>query len=291
MLLDVNPPLETIDQFWIRQTEELIAVRVKSIQDTLAVESKKFAEVQKTIRDTGVGLKDIVTGHHKLMTDVALLLKTIQKIENFEFAALNNFLTKYKEYSEQLNTIIKIVLSEDISADAGRMIIERLDWVKEETNFIYEELINIAAVARDESLVQVISPVMICYVRTMMVPDDIMMIVLQEMFKSRMREEEQLNTDSSVRNKSDKSGSSGPRQVSEEKNKFALSVLRRVRVKLEGREPDSLRKVLVISVNRFIFNVFCPVKSSVGEQVDFIIREAMNMENLALMYEGWTAWI
>jgi len=248
VLLDVNPPLETIDQFWIRQTEELIAVRVKSIQDTLAVESKKFAEVQKTIRDTGVGLKDIVTGHHKLMTDVALLLKTIQKIENFEFAALNNFLTKYKEYSEQLNTIIKIVLSEDISADAGRMIIERLDWVKEETNFIYEELINIAAVARDESLVQ-------------------------EMFKSRMREEEQLNTDSNVRNKSDKSGSSGPRQVSEEKNKFALSVLRRVRVKLEGREPDSLRK------------------SSVGEQVDFIIREAMNMENLALMYEGWTAWI
>ena len=31
--------------------------------------------------------------------------------------------------------------------------------------------------------------------------------------------------------------------VSEEKNKFALSMLRRVRVKLEGREPDSLRKV------------------------------------------------
>ena len=102
---------------------------------------------------------------------------------------------------------------------------------------------------------------------------EIMMIVLQEMFKSRMREEELLNTDSNVRNKSDKSGSSGPRQVSEEKNKFALSVLRRVRVKLEGREPDSLRK------------------SSVGEQVDFIIREAMNIENLALMYEGWTAWI
>ena len=33
------------------------------------------------------------------------------------------------------------------------------------------------------------------------------------------------------------------------------------------------------------------LQSSVGEQVDFIIREAMNMENLALMYEGWTAWI
>jgi hypothetical protein len=29
----------------------------------------------------------------------------------------------------------------------------------------------------------------------------------------------------------------------EEKNRFALNVLKRVRVKLEGREPDSLRKV------------------------------------------------
>lgn len=73
-----------------------------------------------------------------------------------------------------------------------------------------------------------------------------MMIVSQEMFKSRrpIREEEQLNTDSNMKNKTDKSGSTGPRQVSEEKNKFALSVLRRVRVKLEGREPDSLRKVI-----------------------------------------------
>ena len=76
----------------------------------------------------------------------------------------------------------------------------------------------------------------------------------------------------------------------------------RVREKLEGREPDALRR------------------STVGEQVDFVIREAQvkktmetsmrtischedkfiidltqsisqNVENLALMYEGWTAWI
>ena len=49
--------------------------------------------------------------------------------------------------------------------------------------------------------------------------------------------------------------------VSEEKNKFALSVLRRVRVKLEGREPDSLRKVnhdlLLDQMSNFIFVVEC----------------------------------
>lgn len=60
------------------------------------------------------------------------------------------------------------------------------------------------------------------------------------MFKSRRpdKTEDQLTTDQVCSSKKD-----GIRQVSEEKNKFALSVLRRVRVKLEGREPDSLRKV------------------------------------------------
>ena len=59
----------------------------------------------------------------------------------------------------------------------------------------------------------------------------------------------------------------------EERNTFALSVLRRIKMKLDGREPDVLRK------------------ATVAEQVDFIIREATNVDNLALLYEGWTAWI
>ena len=79
--------------------------------------------------------------------------------------------------------------------------------------------------------------------------------------------------------------------MSEEKNKFALSVLRRVRVKLEGREPDSLRKVSGVSLSLFSKSLIFIFQSSVGEQVDFLIREAMNTENLALMYKGWTAWI
>ena len=33
------------------------------------------------------------------------------------------------------------------------------------------------------------------------------------------------------------------------------------------------------------------VISSNQKRMDFIIREAQNKENLALMYEGWTAWI
>lgn len=30
---------------------------------------------------------------------------------------------------------------------------------------------------------------------------------------------------------------------------------------------------------------------AVLSQVDFVIKEATNMDNLAQLYEGWTAWV
>lgn len=30
---------------------------------------------------------------------------------------------------------------------------------------------------------------------------------------------------------------------------------------------------------------------SFSSQVDFVIKEATNMDNLAQLYEGWTAWV
>lgn len=54
---------------------------------------------------------------------------------------------------------------------------------------------------------------------------------------------------------------------------YAVSVWRRIRSKLEGRDPDANK---------------C---SRVQEQVDFLIREAQNQDNLALLYEGFTSWV
>ncbi|KAL9174074.1 hypothetical protein ABFS82_02G028800 [Erythranthe guttata] len=57
------------------------------------------------------------------------------------------------------------------------------------------------------------------------------------------------------------------------KNAYAVSLLRRVEMKLDGRD---------ISDNREI---------SITEQVDFLLRQATNIDNLCNMYEGWTPWI
>lgn len=59
----------------------------------------------------------------------------------------------------------------------------------------------------------------------------------------------------------------------QERNTYATNVWKRVKMKLDGRDPESNKK------------------SSISEQVDYVIKEATNLENLAVLYEGWTPWV
>ncbi|XP_024528271.1 serine/threonine-protein kinase SMG1 [Selaginella moellendorffii] len=53
----------------------------------------------------------------------------------------------------------------------------------------------------------------------------------------------------------------------------AVNVLKRVRTKLEGRDIDETGQL------------------SIADQVDHLLRQAMSIDNLCNMYEGWTPWI
>ncbi|CAN4112297.1 unnamed protein product [Withania somnifera] len=57
------------------------------------------------------------------------------------------------------------------------------------------------------------------------------------------------------------------------KNTYALSILRRVEMKIDGRDVADNREI------------------SVAEQVDYLLRQATSIDNLCNMYEGWTPWI
>eukprot|EP00029_Vermamoeba_vermiformis_P005456 TRINITY_DN1900_c0_g1_i1.p1 TRINITY_DN1900_c0_g1~~TRINITY_DN1900_c0_g1_i1.p1 ORF type:complete len:1417 (-),score=481.57 TRINITY_DN1900_c0_g1_i1:105-4277(-) len=57
------------------------------------------------------------------------------------------------------------------------------------------------------------------------------------------------------------------------KNSTALTILKRVRDKLEGRDKSGEKKW------------------TIPEQVEWTIHEATSLDNLAQLYEGWTAWI
>ncbi|KAF5727229.1 hypothetical protein HS088_TW22G00918 [Tripterygium wilfordii] len=62
-------------------------------------------------------------------------------------------------------------------------------------------------------------------------------------------------------------------RVGKGKNAYAMSVLRQVETKLDGRDIAENREV------------------SIAEQVDYLLKQAMSIDNLCNMYEGWTPWI
>lgn len=57
------------------------------------------------------------------------------------------------------------------------------------------------------------------------------------------------------------------------KNAYAMSVLKRVKMKLGGFDISDKREV------------------SIAEQVDYLLKQATSIDNLCNMYEGWTPWI
>ena len=63
----------------------------------------------------------------------------------------------------------------------------------------------------------------------------------------------------------------------QERNLHALTVLRRIKCKLDGKDrwPGKERDT----------------KQSVSEQVEAVIKQACSVDNLSMMYEGWSAWV
>ena len=191
------------------------------------------------------------------MSDVGALLKAIDKSPeaggdtDYEVPEVQKYLVQYRVFSDLVSSLMhELTRSEDLTEEKARYLTRNLEQLKEVIGPIYEDLVEFATLLREDNI---------------------------EQYKKARKEEMEngflTNALHAPGSNIKKAGQNSVSNLTEEKNTFALNVLRRVRAKLEGREPDVLRR------------------SSVAEQVDFIIREATSLDNLSLLYEGWTSWI
>lgn len=89
----------------------------------------------------------------------------------------------------------------------------------------------------------------------------------------------------------------------QERNSYAVSVWKRVKAKLEGRDLDPNRRMSVteqVSIPPLHIQPYCCccvhflmlcICHRALFKVDYVIKEATNLDNLAQLYEGWTAWV
>ncbi|KAH7680461.1 Phosphatidylinositol 3- and 4-kinase family protein [Aphelenchoides avenae] len=209
--------------------------------------------------EAGVQLQSAVTEHHQLMQLFRSLLRSLSRADE-RYGA---FLRSYKEkFSDPLVKGHKLL--DDREADFGKCV-ECFHTVLSNIHQVHESLVEL------ESISELRAPgsVSLCAssyseANTPMTPGDPLASISD--FESRTS-----------------------KNAEEQQNVHAKSVSKRIRRKLEGYEVMSGP-----SKAHACRNKQTPVETSLmtpAEQVDFLISEATSLSNLALMYEGWTAWV
>nr|XP_018895690.1 PREDICTED: serine/threonine-protein kinase SMG1-like [Bemisia tabaci] len=245
-LVKLIPPGEVIDWSWLKKAETLISGCTLEVLHSIEPLQLAVFEAHNKVKICVQNLRRLTVSQLRIMADIRSLLKTFLKMEENSFSSLQEYLGHYKLYHEQLANLIKELLPDTFSASMARDAIIKISAIVELTPLIYDELLNLSL---DKS------------------------VELKQKRPPLLRQEPVCMSPK----KGVPAGLSTPkgrrRGVMQERNSYAMSVWRRVRLKLEGRDPDPTRKL------------------TVQESVDWVIGEATNINNLALLYEGWTPWV
>uniref|UniRef100_A0A4Y0BH26 non-specific serine/threonine protein kinase n=1 Tax=Anopheles funestus TaxID=62324 RepID=A0A4Y0BH26_ANOFN len=263
-LVELLDPEGSIDTTWISNVRALIEDMTDQVLTNIARLEQDERRLQTALHAAAKRLLTLVHTHDDIVGDIRSLLRTQLRIGGS--SALRDYLQRYRRFLDLLQNAHEAVMaavaqsneSSDSSAsgytldDAGEMVNELLALIDD----VFEQLFQF-----DEP------------------PDD----TVQD---ERDHGEDENDDD-------DASGTDGAsssvyvhdsvpaerkeqkqkEQKEQKRNAYAVSVWRRIRMKLEGRDPDPVRRC------------------GVSEQVTWMIDEAMDPSNLAVLYEGWTPWV
>uniref|UniRef100_H2MY57 FATC domain-containing protein n=1 Tax=Oryzias latipes TaxID=8090 RepID=H2MY57_ORYLA len=285
----------------IRERRSLVARdNQRSGQEEREQQLESCAETLHLLVDA---IKTILSNHNRQLADVKHLLRAMAKDEEAALAdgedvvyegSVRHFLLEYKAWQDN----VQLVLFTVVQASGQRRGQEQLGLLEEvpatlkelhsQSQSVYNCLVGFASplvTERDHECSSPVSAVQTSFAAAVRCsglktqPDS----MSQNARKALPRNLETptdtppstLLTNTKGLNPSPKRAARDPKtgRAVQERNSYAVGVWKRVKAKLEGRDVDPNRRL------------------SVAEQVDFVIKEATNMDNLAQLYEGWTAWV
>ncbi|KAG5682801.1 hypothetical protein PVAND_012129 [Polypedilum vanderplanki] len=250
-LVELLDPEGPINLNWIENVTSLIDDMINQVHNEIDSNEKRLVSAQDNLHLSAHKLRTLMTTHHRISTDIRNMLKSILKYDEGGSSSemLREYFAKYKTYIDNVNELHGNVLSKDFTDTLVKQISEQVERSLAISNEIYDELFDI-----EKTLSNTLA-------------DD------GQQKKTRQLRNQSENYSGFEYPASPMKKVAGSNQKEQRKNVYAVSVWRRIRSKLEGRDPDSNKS------------------SRVQEQVDWIIREAQNQENLALLYEGFTSWV
>ncbi|XP_067130817.1 serine/threonine-protein kinase SMG1 [Centruroides vittatus] len=294
-LLELKPLPEKggVTQEWILSLKEKVAQILTSCKEKLEEKKMESFVLWDVVKTDVVSIRTLLSTHHRYMSEIRNILRTLAKyeeqdihIEDKQKGRLHHYITTYRTFSEQISGIVRELLSEgqDLESSNVQKIISKLESLTSMTQEVYDELLNLAGPMgiskSNQENFKKIHPL------HQSVDKDLKGVELKKNNLSTTQGQELFSVTSPISQgaltKSVTTGNNkknsimrDPRtgKIIQERNMYATNVWRRVKMKLDGRDPDPNKR------------------STIAEQVDFVIKEATNLENLAVLYEGWTPWV
>ncbi|XP_030337334.1 serine/threonine-protein kinase SMG1 isoform X3 [Strigops habroptila] len=291
---------------WLHSAHKQLTQEI-STQRTVQTEREQQTEtVCETIQNLVDSIKTVLTGHNRQLGDVKHLLKAMAKDEEAALAdgedvpyenSVRQFLGEYKSWQDNIQTVLFTlvqVMGQVRSQEHVEMLQEITPTLKElktQSQSVYNNLVGFASPLVTDTSNECSSPTSAAtYQPTFAaaVRSNTGQKTQPEVMSQNARKLIQKNlatsadTPPSTVPGTGRSAACSPKKTArdpktgkavQERNSYAVSVWKRVKAKLEGRDVDPNRRM------------------SVAEQVDFVIKEATNLDNLAQLYEGWTAWV
>lgn len=160
----------------------------------------------------------------------------------------------HRKFYELLSELMSQATSvEDLTEAKVRAASVQLELLKDKIPGVYEGLVELAASLREENI---------------------------EMFKMKAAAAQALGGGGGNSGGQDKGEAAAAGAAGESRNAFALNVLKKVRMKLEGREPDPLRKSSVQEQGTHIKKC-CKLKTPLRFEDDWLSSKR-NVQHLAI---------
>ncbi|XP_076328732.1 serine/threonine-protein kinase SMG1-like [Tachypleus tridentatus] len=274
-LIDLQPLPETggITSDWITSILEKISQSLAKSKEKLEQKEVESFSHWDVVKNHVILIRSLLTTHYNLMTDVRSILKSLAKHEEValkeedqQIVPVQQYLLKYRSFSEQISAMVREVLSDVCEHDPHKVnkIREKLAPLPSLTVDVYDGLIELAGPVGSHS-----HPVFTCIISDATAGKNPnyqkvrgeRTVVGKKMLPPSVRDGDlysepspgsqgagsrPLSTPIPDKNKKSnvfrdpKTG-----KVVQERNSYATNVWRRVKVKLDGKDPDLNRRLSV----------------------------------------------
>ncbi|EDO48437.1 predicted protein [Nematostella vectensis] len=298
------PPDAPITLEWMKSMLESVGKDISSHKSRKSQAVNNVAGKRDVLKSFTNNLRAVIVSHQQLVGDVKALLTTMAKDEEAEESkAAKVFISTYNRLSEECAQLIKSVHNgheKTVSSSRACLMVRWTPLFRTRKNSsssraVHDHLVSLASplMSEDQSSnggkTPIPAPPPTFASGTThpfkSIPHHHPTILQREYGHSPANGAASPSTRPSTAS-GGKKNSASPRKTSvslardpktgkavQQRNTYAISVWRRVKAKLEGRDLDPTKRM------------------SVTDQVDLVIRESTSLDNLCQMYEGWTAWV